>query len=117
MKLRIPLVAVAFTTLAFVAKAQTVVVTGPIACVPVIPAQCYGAAPVSCQATVGCAPQPACATPIYAALAGQYASPNVIYFGGPNSRYQNSYGCGNSSVIYFGRGQAYYGGYAFTRHR
>ena len=117
MKTSILLVAALFASLAFAATAQTIVVTGPIACVPVIPAQCYGAAPVPCQATVGCPPQPACVTPIYAALAGQYASLNVIYFGGPNSRYQTSYGCGNSSVIYFGRGQAYYGGYAFTRHR
>jgi hypothetical protein len=112
-----PLLAAVFTSLAYVATAQNVVVSGPMACGPVIPAQCYGAAPVPSQASVGYPPQTANFTPIYAALTGRHPSPNVIYFGGPNSRYQNSYGCGNSSVIYFERGQAYYGGYVFTRQR
>src|SRR5688572_23656028 len=46
---------------------------------------------------------------------GYINQPNVIYFGGPNSRYNYTYpyGCGGSafayrtpSVVYFGRGEA-----------
>ena len=114
MKTKNLLLAIALVSLASAAAAQTVLVTGPCA---VIPARCYGAAPVACHPAAGYVSPPVCVTPVYAALAGQSAAPNVIYFGGPNSRDQNSYGCGNSSVIYFGRGQACYGGYAFTRHR
>jgi hypothetical protein len=56
---------------------------------------------------------------------GVYSSPNVIYFGGPNSCYSRGYpgsyyrpDCAYSpSVIYFGRGEACQRGYAFRHPR
>jgi len=60
-------------------------------------------------------------------VSGGYCNaPNVVYFGGPNSCYYNSYpgdcyrpGCAYSSpsVIYFGRGEACERGYAFRHYR
>jgi len=57
--------------------------------------------------------------------AGACASPNVIYFGGPNSCYSGGYRGGyyrpdcaySPSVIYFGRGEACQRGYAFRHPR
>lgn len=56
---------------------------------------------------------------------GVCATPNVIYFGGPNSCYSSGYGGGyyrpgcaySPSVIYFGRGEACQRGYAFRHPR
>ena len=106
------------------APAQNVFITGGSgyqACSPAVlrapvicPSQVIYQAPVVCQPSV-----------VYVAAAPAYCapSPNVIYFGGPRSDYQDfqSYGCsrsydGRSPVIYFGRGQGYTQGYRF-RHR
>jgi hypothetical protein len=74
----------------------------------------------------------ACATPVACAPVGQvvlatgYQAPNVVYFGGPNSLYYNTYnrdysrpsfsGC-SPTVVYFGRGEACQRGYAFRHYR
>ena len=45
-------------------------------------------------------------------------SPNVIYFGGPQSACRNAYQCNPySPVIYFGRGESYQRGYHFSHPR
>lgn len=63
--------------------------------------------------------------PVQVVSGGYYNAPNVVYFGGPNSCYYNTYpggcyrpGCSYSpSVIYFGRGEACERGYAFRHPR
>jgi hypothetical protein len=64
--------------------------------------------------------------PVQIVSGGYYSAPNVIYFGGPNSCYYNTYpggcyrpGCSyySPSVIYFGRGEACERGYAFRYPR
>jgi len=66
------------------------------------------------------------ARPVQIVSGGYYSAPNVIYFGGPNSCYYNTYpggcyrpGCSyySPSVIYFGRGEACERGYAFRYPR
>src|SRR5262245_57609976 len=64
--------------------------------------------------------------PVQVVSGGYYSAPNVIYFGGPNSCYYNTYpggyyrsGCSyySPSVIYFGRGRACERGDAFRHLR
>jgi len=73
-----------------------------------------------------CPGQLACLQADQVVSGGYYNAPNVVYFGGPNSCYYNSYpgdcyrpGCVDcsSSVIYFGRGEAWERGYAFRHYR
>src|SRR5262245_26516304 len=82
----------------------------PVAAVPMAPVMYVPVMPVP----VVYAP------PVQIVPGGYFNPPNVIYFGGPNSYYNGTYGgvyrpgCYSPSVIYFGRGQACLGGYAFT---
>jgi len=48
-----------------------------------------------------------------------HASPNVVYFGGPDSAYHNATAQNNpcSTVIYFGRGESAQRGYQFRHPR
>jgi hypothetical protein len=46
-----------------------------------------------------------------------YQAPNVIYFGGGHSTGYYQPQCENSSVIYFGRGEASRRGYRFNHYR
>jgi hypothetical protein len=78
------------------------------------------AVPGACVAPVPCAPAG------QVVLATGYQSPNVVYFGGPNSLYYNTYNRDYSrpsfsgysaTVVYFGRGEACQRGYAFRHYR
>src|SRR5688572_23651344 len=84
------------------------------------------AAPAEYAVPVGCATPVPCAPVGQVVLATGYQAPNVVYFGGPNSLYYNTYnrdysrpsfsGC-SPSVVYFGRGEACQRGYAFRHYR
>jgi hypothetical protein len=89
-----------------------IVVNQPAVAAPTVPVM-YMPMPV---AMVPAYPA-ACAQPLV--YGGNCTPPNVIYFGGPNSYYNNCRPvCTYSpSVIYFGRGEACQRGYAFRHPR
>ena len=86
-----------------------------------VPVQSAGyAVPATCATPIPCAPLGGVVS------SGYYEAPNVVYFGGPNSRYYNSYNRDYSrpgfsacspTVVYFGRGEACQRGYAFRHYR
>src|SRR5262245_35949794 len=91
---------------------------------PVMGAMLAPAAPVPIP--VACAAPVVYVRPVQVVSGGYYSAPNVIYFGGPNSCYYNTYpggcyrpGCSyySPSVIYFGRGRACERGDAFRHLR
>jgi hypothetical protein len=78
------------------------------------------AVPVAYAAPIPCAPAG------QVVVASSCQPPNVVYFGGPNSLYYNSYNRDYSrpsfsgyspTVVYFGRGEACQRGYAFRHYR
>src|SRR6266536_2407291 len=136
MRTKIPLVALAAVSSAVVSAAQEPVIlaggstpptpvmatlAGPAPTMPLMPVACPG--PIVHLACPGQFAYPQAGQVV---SGGYYNAPNVVYFGGPNSCYYNSYpgdcyrpGCtySSSSVIYFGRGEACERGYAFRHYR
>src|ERR1051326_8369342 len=70
------------------------------------PAVC--APPAGCPVSRPCARPAPCAEPVCRRVAA-----NVTYFGGTYGQCRAYASCANSTVIYFGRGQAYRQGYLF----
>ena len=114
------------------AHAQNVVVAAGVTVTPATvqtavappePAVCT--APVVYRAPMPYPTPVACGASYYAAPCYPYVgyTPNVIYFGGPYSHLRNyysgnaAYGYPYSSVVCFGRGEAYERGYYFNRRR
>jgi len=105
-------------------QAQNIVLTGalPIAPTAPPPAISYHATPIATVPVVAvpvAVGVPAICPPPVVYHCGR--SPDVIYFGGPYSHVRNysgyRVGCAKSSVVYFGRGEAFERGYCFNHFR
>jgi hypothetical protein len=100
------------------AQAQDVYVSGQTgsdsyyAITPLVPATYSAPAvcapPAGCPVARPCAGRALCAAPVCPTV-----SPNVTYFGGSYSQCRSYASCANSTVVYFGRGQAWRQGYLF----